>query len=114
MREHVAVLRTIKVLHTVVWAVFAGCIVAIPVMAWRGDYRAVLLLTVAVFAEVLVLADNHGRCPLTDVAARYTNDRRDNFDIYLPLWLAHYNKHVFGTLFVAGLVFALARGRGWI
>ena len=25
---------------------------------------------------------------LTDVAARYTPERQDNFDIYLPLWLA--------------------------
>jgi hypothetical protein len=30
-------LRAIKVLHTVVWAVFAGSIVAIPVFAaWRN------------------------------------------------------------------------------
>jgi hypothetical protein len=28
------------------------------------------------------------RCPLTGIAARYTDDRRDNFDIYLPPWLA--------------------------
>jgi hypothetical protein len=26
-------LRTVKLLHTAVWAVFAGCIVAIPVLA---------------------------------------------------------------------------------
>ena len=32
------------------------------------------------------------RCPLTDVAARYTTDRAENFDIHLPLWLAKYNK----------------------
>ncbi len=38
--------------------------------------------------EVAVLAFNGMRCPLTDLAARYTDDRRDNFDIYLPLWLA--------------------------
>ena len=46
------------------------------------------------------------RCPMTAVAARYTTDRADNFDIYLPLWLARYNKHIFGGLFVAGLVFS--------
>jgi hypothetical protein len=48
------------------------------------------------------------RCPLTGVAARYTDDRRDNFDIYLPLWLARYNKLIFGSLFAAGLLFTLA------
>jgi hypothetical protein len=57
--------------------------------------------------ECLVLLVNRMRCPLTGVAARYTADRRDNFDIYLPLWLARYNKHIFGSLFVAGLLFTL-------
>jgi hypothetical protein len=35
--------------------------------------------------------------------------RAANFDIYLPLWLATYNKHVFGPLFVAGILVALYR-----
>jgi hypothetical protein len=47
------------------------------------------------------------RCRLTDVAARFTDDRRDNFDIYLPLLIARYNKQIFGTLFVAGVLFTL-------
>ena len=38
------------------------------------------------------------------MAARHTGDRRDNFDIYLPEWLARHNKSIFGTLYVAGLV----------
>ena len=49
------------------------------------------------------------RGPLTAWAARYTTDRRDNFDIYLPLWLARHNKSIFGALYVAGAVFALVR-----
>jgi len=47
------------------------------------------------------------------VAERYTDDRRDNFDIYLPLWLARYNKEIFGVLFLAGVLYTLARWRGW-
>jgi hypothetical protein len=49
-----------------------------------------------------VLAINGGKCPLTDLAARYTTDRVHNFDIYLPNWLAQHNKIIFGALFVAG------------
>ena len=30
-------LETIKAVHTLVWAVFASCIFAIPVFAWRGQ-----------------------------------------------------------------------------
>ena len=52
---------------------------------------------------------NRWRCPLTAVAARYTEDRRDNFDIYLPQWLARHNKVIFGALYCAGVVFAVAR-----
>ena len=43
--------------------------------------------------------------PLTDIAARHTADRRANFDIYLPLWLAR-SKHVFGTLYLIGATYA--------
>jgi hypothetical protein len=43
------------------------------------------------------------------VAARYTDDRRANFDIYLPEWLARHNQAIFGTLYVAGCALALAR-----
>ncbi|MDD3764507.1 MAG: hypothetical protein PHP86_14555 [Nevskiales bacterium] len=89
--------------HTVIWALFAGCIVALPVAtsARRLDIAAGLIGVVVV--EVFVLLLNRGRCPLTDVAARYTQDRADNFDIYLPVWMARYNKLIFGSLFVAGM-----------
>ncbi len=102
-------LVAIRLVHTIVWAIFAGCIVAMPVMSWLGNHHAAAWLAAIVAGEVIVLFFNRMRCPLTAVAARYTDDRRDNFDIYLPLWLARYNKHVFGTLYAAGLLFALVR-----
>jgi hypothetical protein len=89
-----------------VWAALVGVILAIPVLAWQNRFAWVAVLTGIMFVEVAVLAFNGMRCPLTDVAARYTDDRRDNFDIYLPLWLATYNKRIFGSVFVAGLVVA--------
>jgi hypothetical protein len=101
-------LRLIKTAHTAVWAVFAGAILAIPILAWRGWWLATAILIGFVLVECLVLVANRMRCPLTDVACRYTADRRDNFDIYLPLWLAKHNKSIFGTLFAAGLVFTAA------
>jgi hypothetical protein len=107
-------LTTVKVIHTVAWAFFGACILALPLAAWRGDFSAAAVLAAVIFSEILLLAGNGMRCPLTKVAARYTDDRRDNFDIYLPLWLARYNKHVFGGLFAAGLLFTLARWLGYI
>jgi hypothetical protein len=53
-----------------------------------------------VLVECAILACNRGGCPLTDLAKRYTDERRDNFDIYLPAWLARNNKVIFGSLFL--------------
>ena len=107
----VSSLVAIKLLHTGVWAVIAGCILALPLAALinRMDWAA--MLSVVVLAECGVIALNRGRCPLTNVAAQYTEDRADNFDIYLPEWLARHNKTIFGTLFVAGELAVLWR---WI
>jgi hypothetical protein len=107
-----AALTIVKVIHTIAWAFFAACILAIPIAAWRGDLSVALGLISIVFVEVLILAANSRSCPLTKVAARYTDDRRANFDIYLPLWLARYNKQVFGGIFAAGLLFTLIKWLG--
>ena len=111
MTSAVNALRTVKVVHTLAWAFFAGCIVSIPYFAWRQQFEVALILIAIVALEVAVLLANRMRCPLTGVAARYTDDRRDNFDIYLPLWLARYNKHIFGTLFVLGIAYTLIQWR---
>jgi len=79
-------LALVKSVHTIVWAFFAIAIVLI---------------------EVAALACNGWRCPLSPIAARYTDDRRDNFDIYLPGWLAGRTMPIFGTLYVAGILLTL-------
>jgi hypothetical protein len=83
-------------------------------MAWRNELRLALYFIVVVMVEVGVLAANSWRCPLTPVAARFTEDRRPNFDIYLPEWLARWNKQIFGTLFVAGIMLTAGRWLGWV
>ncbi|MCC6782157.1 MAG: hypothetical protein IT457_04900 [Planctomycetes bacterium] len=102
-------LRAVKLLHTALWAFFAGSILAIPVLAWLGQFGTAFALIAAVLVEVAVLVGNGMSCPLTAIAARYTEDRRGNFDIYLPEWLARHNQGVFGTLYVAGVVFTVTR-----
>jgi hypothetical protein len=93
-------LIAIKLLHTLVWALIAGCIVAIPIIVFTWNLGWAAVLSAVVLAECAVLAGNRGRCPLTDWAGRYTDHRADNFDIYLPNWLARHNKLIFGSLFV--------------
>lgn len=100
-------LRAVKILHTLAWAVFAGCILALPVVAYMRQFRLAVVLIAIVLIEIAVLMANDYKCPLTAVAARYTSDRRPNFDIYLPMWVARYSKQIFGSLFVAGMLFTL-------
>lgn len=109
-----ASLRAVKVVHTIAWLFFAGCILAIPVCTWRRQFGVAFVLIAVVFVEVFIISANHWRCPLTDIAARYTEERRDNFDIYLPLWLARYNKEIFGSIFFLSLLYTLAAWRGWV
>jgi hypothetical protein len=102
-------LIAIKLLHTVIWALMAGCVLALPVAAWKRRFRWAAFLTLIILVECGILALNGGRCPLTDLAAQFTPERADNFDIYLPLWLARYNKTIFGTLFLASEGFVVWR-----
>ena len=65
-------LRAIKVAHTLVWAVFAGCIVALPFFAWRRDFPVAFTLMAVVGLEVLV-PDPVGHDP--------GQDRRDRAEV---------------------------------
>jgi len=59
--------------------------VAISFAGAQGWFLRVAVLTGLVLVECVILAANRGHCPLTDLAGRYTDERADNFDIYLPL-----------------------------
>jgi len=101
-----SVLLMIKLVHTVVWAFFVSCILAIPLAAATGRFPLAAMLIGLVLIEVVILAVNRGSCPLTNIAERYTSDRKANFDIFLPLWVAKNNKVIFGALFIAGAIYA--------
>ena len=102
-------LRRIKLLHTLVWAILASCVMALFWAGWTRRFGWAIFITLTILGECVVLALNNGRCPLTDVAARYTENRADNFDIYLPLWLARHNKLVFGCAFLVAETVAVWR-----
>jgi hypothetical protein len=103
------VLWRIRLAHTIVWAVFASSIVAIPLATFAGHIHGALWMSLLGWVEVLILAASRRRCPLTGMAGRYTEDRSDNFDIFLPKWLAKHNQLIFGSLFAIGELFLLWR-----
>lgn len=98
-------LLAVKLLHSVVWAGLVARIVGLPVAAALGCFDLAAHFAGLVLGEVVVLALNRWTGPLTPVAARYSDDRRPHFDIFLPDWLARYNKHVFGPLYALGLLY---------
>ena len=49
--------------------------------------------------EGLILLTFKSHCPLNLLARKYSNSTQDNFDIYLPSWLAKYTKLIYTTIF---------------
>lgn len=95
----------VKLLHTFIWVVFASLVFYILYAGLAGRITPFVYVAIgAVLLETAVLLIFRWRCPLTLVARRYSASEKDNFDIYLPEWLARHNKTIFGTLFVAGLL----------
>jgi hypothetical protein len=66
-------LTTIKLLHTMVWAILAGSIVVLPLTGVMRRFRWAAILSGLVLLEWGVLAVNGGRCPLSDLAQRFTD-----------------------------------------
>lgn len=98
-------LVVVKSLHTAIWAFFAACILGAPVAAASGRFELAGLLIALVAVEAVVLSLNGWTCPLTNVAGRYTERREENFDIYLPRWLAKHNKTIFTPLYILGAAY---------
>ena len=100
----------IKLLHTLVWIFFnivifymlyAVIVDKIDLWLWIG-FGLVLLegLTLLVFKFF---------CPLTIMARKYSDSTRDNFDIYIPNWLARYNKLIYTSIVGVILVITVIR-----
>ena len=100
----------IKLLHTLVWVFFnvvifymlyAVIVDKIDLWLWIG-FGLVLLegLTLLVFKFF---------CPLTIMARKYSDSTRDNFDIYIPNWLARYNKLIYTSIVGVILVITVIR-----
>ena len=98
-------LTIIKSIHTLIWFVLSS---AVLYVLWSGVSGYVTrwswICALILFAEALVLLLFEGSCPLTKIARRYSTAQQHNFDIYLPEFVARYNKQIFGALFLVGLL----------
>lgn len=100
----------IKTIHTIVWLIFVFAILYIVYAGLFDRVNAFVWICIgAVILEAIVLLINRWRCPLTDIAGKYTSDHSVGFDIFIPNWLAKYNKIIFTSIFVLGLILVLYR-----
>jgi hypothetical protein len=103
-------LTRIKLLHTIIWAIMAAAILYILYCGIIGRLTILTWISLALaLGECVVIVLNKWTCPLTPLAAKHTDSREPNFDIFLPRWLAQYNKEIFGTILVVGLLLIVWR-----
>lgn len=91
------------------WAIVAGCIIGLYPLVLFDRLDWFVWLHVVIGAEIVALAIFRWKCPLTYLAERYTDRREPNFDIFLPMWLARWNKEVFTLILVGAWIAALVR-----
>lgn len=103
-------LTIIKLLHTLIWVFYNGVIFYLlyAVIANKIDVWVWICIGL-VLLEVVVLILFKWFCPLTVIARKYSNSNKHNFDIYLPEWLAKYNKQIYTVIFVVALVILAIR-----
>lgn len=103
-------LRIIKIVHSLVWTFMVAVIFYV---LYCGVFDNVNLLTwIAIGIIILegsVLLAFKMYCPLTVLARKYSDSTKDNFDIFLPNWLAKYNKLIFTSIYLLGLIMVIYR-----
>lgn len=103
-------LLAIKLLHTLVWLFFVSIIFLVVYSGITGRITPFTWISIGlIFGEGFVLLIFKMFCPLTVIARKYSDSKKENFDIFLPNWLAKHNKLIFTSIFLFGLVLVLLR-----
>ena len=108
--SHSKKLRYLKVLHTLIWGFFNVVIFyfVYAVIVNRIDAWVWICLGL-IAAEALILVIFKMVCPITLAARKYSNSTADNFDIFLPNWLARCNKVIYSVIVLAGIILLVYR-----
>lgn len=101
----------IKVIHAVLFLLLAAAAVYVYVCGVTGRRDRLLALSVAACAiELVILAANGWRCPLTTLAERLGAKSGSVAEIFLPHGATRYVFPAFGAVFGVGLLLVLVRG----
>jgi hypothetical protein len=108
--EPAAKLRFIKLLHTLIWVFFNVVIFYILYAVITNRIDGLLWICYGlIILEGFVLILFKMYCPLTVWARKYSNSTTHNFDIYLPEWLAKYNKLIYTSIIGVSIVILIFR-----
>lgn len=100
----------VKLLHTVIWVFFNIVIFYLLYAAIADKIDIWVWICLGLIAlEVIVLLAFKSVCPVTLIAEKYSDSNRANFDIYLPHWLAKYNKKIYSVIVFIALVILVYR-----
>jgi hypothetical protein len=97
----------IKIIHSIIWLFFNAVLfyMAYAVIVNKID-KYVWIGIALILGEGVVLILFKKMCPLTIMARKYSDSEKANFDIYLPNWLAKYNKLIY-TIFFVIIIFGI-------
>lgn len=103
-------LNIVKGTHSLIWIFFNAVIVYLyhAVISGKIDHWVWIAIGV-ILPEGVVLLIFKRSCPITLIARKYSDSAKDNFDIFLPNWLAKYNKLIYTILFVIVLILLIFR-----
>jgi len=89
----------IKLLHTAIWIFFNIVLIYLYYAVLTDQIDLWFWLGIGAFTvEFIVLLIYRWNCPLTFWARNYSDSQMDNFDIYLPNWIARHNKTIYSIL----------------
>jgi len=94
-------LLIIKIVHTSIWLFFNIVIFYLlyAVIINKIDHWVWICISLVIMEGIVLLLFKMF-CPLTIMARKYSDSTKDNFDIFLPNWLAKYNKLIYTSIFL--------------
>ncbi|HQW43720.1 MAG: hypothetical protein IPF69_17780 [Chitinophagaceae bacterium] len=98
----------IKVIHTIIWVFFNVVIFYMLYAVLTNKLDKWLWIGYGLFVlEGIILLLFKFYCPLTIMARKYSDSSKANFDIYLPNWLAKYNKLIYTSILVVIIIITI-------
>lgn len=103
-------LTIIKTIHTGIWIFFNIVIFYLlyAVLADKID-KWVWICIGLILLEGIVLIVFKRMCPVTLIARKYSASAKNNFDIFLPDWLAKHNKLIYTIIVAISIAILLYR-----